>query len=76
MRENVNIMKKGLSVSYCRVFGLNGGLCFGQTESVQWKLVATLTSAINLIEVDKYFAKVAGEFSDGTFNKTQGGEKV
>ena len=37
---------------------LSVGLSFGQAKTFQWKLVSTWTPAINLIEADKYFAKI------------------
>ena len=49
---------------------LNVGLAFAQAKTFQWKLVTTWTPAINLIEADKYFAKVVNELSGGRLKVT------
>jgi TRAP-type mannitol/chloroaromatic compound transport system substrate-binding protein len=47
-----------------------GGQAFAQAKAVEWKMISTWTPAINLIEADKYFAKVVNELSGGRFKIT------
>jgi TRAP-type mannitol/chloroaromatic compound transport system substrate-binding protein len=65
-------MKKWAAILFIIMLGmcLSAGPGFAQPKTVNWKLVTTWTPAINLIEADKYFAKVVGELSGGHFKIT------
>lgn len=45
------------------IFALSSGLLFAQT--ITWRFASTWTPAINIIESDRYFAKLVGELSGG-----------
>ncbi len=47
-----------------------GGIAFGQAKPIEWKMISTWTPAINLIEADKYFAKVVNELAAGKMKIT------
>lgn len=58
-------MKKTLGIIFASfmllAFSVGGALA----QTIHWKLASTWTPAINLIEVDKRFAKLVGELSGG-----------
>ena len=52
------------------VFTAAMALAQTSAKPLEWKLVTTWTPAINLIEADKYFAKLVGELSGGRLKIT------
>ncbi len=67
-------MKKllGILIAVAVIISFGYSFSFAQTAAkpLQWKLVSTWTPAINLIDADKYFAKLVGELSGGRLKIT------
>ena len=65
-------MKKLVSISVVLIVlcAFSAGTAMAQAKAVEWKMISTWTPAINLIEADKYFAKLVGELSGGRFKIT------
>jgi TRAP-type mannitol/chloroaromatic compound transport system substrate-binding protein len=71
--EEVRVMKKliGFFIVILMCICLTVSFSLAQTaKTAHWKLVTTWTPAINLIEADKYFAKLVGEISGGRLKIT------
>jgi len=65
-------MKKLVSISVVLIVlcAFTAGTAMAQAKPIEWKMISTWTPAINLIDADKYFAKVVNELSGGRFKIT------
>ncbi len=62
MKKLFGILSLGLFL-----IGLMAGSAMAQAKPLEWKMISTWTPAINLIETDRYFAKMVNELSGGRF---------